>query len=136
MVTKGVVLDDSLVSRESTYDNTTSSEQQDESSNLRYDVDAEIVLIDIDAFDIENDDIGPSYDTNTEVNQSNNDTFETLFAYDIQNVDPNRDKEEHDYIDEQQECTFFAFLVNNLKCEVENYTNVNHEAQQANALLT
>ncbi|GJX31961.1 hypothetical protein Tco_0241816 [Tanacetum coccineum] len=93
-------------------------------------------------------DIGPSYDSDTvtEVPHSNNDTFENMFAhgiqnheqpksihdtyvvnennsniiYDIRNIDSDRDKEEHDYVDYEQQCAFFASLINNLKCDVEN----------------
>ncbi|GJW03706.1 hypothetical protein Tco_1562562 [Tanacetum coccineum] len=56
--------------------------------------------------------------------------------FDIPNIDPHRDKEEHDYVDDDKKCTFFASLIDNLKCDVEKCTKVNHEAPQANALLT
>ncbi|GJU19924.1 hypothetical protein Tco_1153266 [Tanacetum coccineum] len=110
------------------------------------------------------DDIGPSYDSDTvtEVHHSNNDTFENVFARgiqnheqpksipdtyvvnennsdiisDIPNMDQVRDKEEHDDVDDEQQRAFFASLINNLKCAVEKCMKVNHEAQQANALLT
>ncbi|GKD16425.1 hypothetical protein Tco_1205583 [Tanacetum coccineum] len=65
IVTEGIALDGSLVSRERTNDNTTSSKQQDESTNSRYDADAKKVLVDTVASDIENADIGASYDTYT-----------------------------------------------------------------------
>ncbi|GKB74280.1 hypothetical protein Tco_0935692 [Tanacetum coccineum] len=112
----------------------------------------------------ENADIGPSYDSDTvtEVPHSNNDTFENVFAhgiqnheqlesipdtyvvnennsniiFDIPNMDPDRDKEEHDYVAYEQQRAFFASLINNLKCDVEKYNEVNREAHQANALLT
>ncbi|GJU45389.1 hypothetical protein Tco_1202655 [Tanacetum coccineum] len=110
---------------------------------------------------IEHADIGPSYDSDT-VSEVHLDTIENVFAhsiqnhvqhesipdtymvnennsniiYDIPNMDPVRDKEEHDYVDDEQQRAFFDSLVINLKCEVENYTKVNGEAQQANALLT
>ncbi|GJR08560.1 hypothetical protein Tco_0791212 [Tanacetum coccineum] len=48
----------------------------------------------------------------------------------------NRDKEEHDDVYYEQQRAFFASLINNLKCDVEKCNEVNHEAQQANALLT
>nr|GEV73118.1 pyruvate, phosphate dikinase regulatory protein, chloroplastic [Tanacetum cinerariifolium] len=51
-------------------------------------------------------------------------------------MDPDRDKEEHGYVDDEKQRAFFASLINNLKCDVEKSTKVNHEAQQANALLT
>ncbi|GJU24334.1 hypothetical protein Tco_1162955, partial [Tanacetum coccineum] len=53
---------------------------------------------------------------------------------DTPNMDPNIDKEEHDYVDHEQQSAFFASLINNLKCDVEKYNKVNREAQQANAL--
>ncbi|GJS25852.1 hypothetical protein Tco_0486472 [Tanacetum coccineum] len=113
-----------------------------------------------------NDDsnIGPSYDSDTvtKVPHSNNDIFENVFAHgiqsheqpesipntyevnentsniisDIPNIDPDRDKEEHDDVDYEQQHAFFASLINNLKCDVEKCNEVNREAQQANALLT
>ncbi|GKF66971.1 hypothetical protein Tco_0193488, partial [Tanacetum coccineum] len=85
-------------------------------------------------------DIGPSYDSDTltEVPYSNNDTFENVFAHeiknheqpksipdtyvvnennsniisDIPNMDPDRYKEEHDYIDYEQQhaVCFICFL--------------------------
>ncbi|GJZ34741.1 hypothetical protein Tco_0580558 [Tanacetum coccineum] len=45
----------------------------------------------------------------------------------VQDMDPNRDKKEHDYVDDEKERAFFASLVNNLKCEVENCTKVNQD---------
>ncbi|GJS42419.1 hypothetical protein Tco_0567462 [Tanacetum coccineum] len=51
-------------------------------------------------------------------------------------MDPDRDKEEHDYVAYEQHRAFFASLINNLKCDVEKCNEVNREAQQANALLT
>ncbi|GKB60917.1 hypothetical protein Tco_0917103 [Tanacetum coccineum] len=106
-------------------------------------------------------DIGPSYDSNM-VTGVPHDMFENVFAYEIQsheqpqsipdtyevnennsniisdipNMDPDRDKEEHDYVDYEQQHAFFASLINNLKCDVEKCNEVNREAQQANALLT
>nr|GEV29062.1 hypothetical protein [Tanacetum cinerariifolium] len=108
-------------------------------------------------------DIGPSYDSDTvtKVHHSNNNTFENVFAhgiqnheqpkfypdtymvnenngdiiFDIPNMDSDKYKEEHDYVDSEQQHAFFASLINNLKCDVEKCNKVNHEAQQANALL-
>ncbi|GJT19410.1 hypothetical protein Tco_0878116 [Tanacetum coccineum] len=108
-------------------------------------------------------DIGPLYDSDTvsEVPHSSNDTFENLFThgihsqeqpesipdtyevnennnniiFDIPNMDPDRDKEEHDDVDYVQQCVFFASLISNLKCDVDKCNKVNREAQQANALL-
>ncbi|GJW61786.1 hypothetical protein Tco_0111121 [Tanacetum coccineum] len=108
-----------------------------------------------------NADIGPLYDTDT-VFEVHHDIFENMFVHeirnhkqhesiqdtyvvnenksniisDIPNMDPDRDKEEHDYVDYEQHRAFFASLINNLKCEVEKCNMVNCEAQQANALLT
>ncbi|GJV41265.1 hypothetical protein Tco_1419705 [Tanacetum coccineum] len=122
----------------------------DKSSSSGYDANAKKVVVDTVASDIENADMGPSYDIDTEVHHSNNDAFKTVFTYEIQSheqpdsisntyvviennsniisdlpdLDPNRDKEEHNYIDDEQERTFFASLVNNLKCEVENCTKI------------
>ncbi|GJV88591.1 hypothetical protein Tco_1532529 [Tanacetum coccineum] len=65
-------------------------------------------------------DIGPSYDS---------DTVSKIF-FDIPYMDPDRDKEEHDYVDYEQQHTFFAFLINNLKCDVEKCNEIkilNHE---------
>ncbi|GJW79195.1 hypothetical protein Tco_0140877, partial [Tanacetum coccineum] len=109
-------------------------------------------------------DIGPSYDSDTvtEASHLNNDTFENLFPHGIQsheqpesipdtyevnennsniisyvpNMDPDRDKEEHDDVDYEQQRAFFAFLINNLKCDANKCNEVNREAQQVNALLT
>ncbi|GKA26679.1 hypothetical protein Tco_0712788 [Tanacetum coccineum] len=109
-------------------------------------------------------DIGHPYDSDTvtEVPHSNNDTFENVFAHGIQNhdqpesipdtylvnennsnimsnipnMDPNRDKEDQHDVDYEQQRTFFASLINNIKCDVEKCNKVNREAQQANALLT
>nr|GFA92545.1 hypothetical protein [Tanacetum cinerariifolium] len=98
----------------------------------------------------------------TEVPHSNNNTFKNMSAYGIQsheqpesipntyevnknnsniisyipNIDPDRDKEEHDDVDYEQQRAFFTSLINNLKCDVEKCNEVNREAQQANALLT
>ncbi|GJY42561.1 ribonuclease H-like domain-containing protein [Tanacetum coccineum] len=55
---------------------------------------------------------------------------------DIPNMDPDRHKEEHDYVDYEQHRAFFAFSIYNLKCDVEKCNEVNREAQQVNALLT
>ncbi|GJV09176.1 hypothetical protein Tco_1346832 [Tanacetum coccineum] len=107
--------------------------------------------------------ISPPYDndTVTEVPHSNNNTFENVFAHviqnheqsesilktyvvnennsniisDIPNMNPDRDKEEHDYVDYEQQRAFFTSLINNLKCDVDKCNEINREAQQANALL-
>ncbi|GJU74438.1 hypothetical protein Tco_1265843 [Tanacetum coccineum] len=47
-----------------------------------------------------------------------------------------RNKEGHDDVDYEQQCKFLATLINNLKCDVEKCNEANHEAQQANALLS
>ncbi|GJX20707.1 hypothetical protein Tco_0223384 [Tanacetum coccineum] len=109
-------------------------------------------------------DTGPSFDSDTvtEVPHSSNDTFENMFAHgiqshkqpesisdtyevnentnniisDIPNMDPDRNKEEHDDVDYEHQRAFFASLINNLKCDVEKCNEVNCKAQQANDLLT
>ncbi|GJY36125.1 hypothetical protein Tco_0421503 [Tanacetum coccineum] len=160
LVTEGITLDDNLVAKESTYDSVTSSKKLDKSNSSRNDVYVEKILVDMFASDIENADIGPSYDRDT-MSKVHHDMFKNGFAHrihnheqpesipdtymlnknnsniisDIPNMDLVRDKEEHDYVDDQQQHAFFASLVNNLKCEGENYTKVNREALQANALL-
>ncbi|GKA21038.1 hypothetical protein Tco_0701027 [Tanacetum coccineum] len=58
-------------------------------------------------------DIGPSYDNDT-MNENNSNIIS-----DIPNMDPDRDKEEHDYVNYEQQYAFFASLINNLKCEVD-----------------
>ncbi|GJW39958.1 hypothetical protein Tco_0065803 [Tanacetum coccineum] len=106
-------------------------------------------------------DIGPLYDSDT-LFEVYHGIFENMFVHGIQNpeqpesipdtyvvnknnsniisdtlnMDPDRDKEEHDYVDHEQQRAFFASLINNLKCDVEKCNKVNREAQQANALLT
>ncbi|GJY81094.1 hypothetical protein Tco_0493845 [Tanacetum coccineum] len=138
LVTKGITMEDNLVVKES--------------SSLGNDTDAEKTLVETVAFDIKNADIGPSYDSDT-LSKVHHDTFENVFAHriqnhkqpesipdtymvnkntsniisDIPNMDPVKDKEEHDYVDDEQQCAFFASLVNNLKCEVEICTKVNRE---------
>ncbi|GJX49990.1 hypothetical protein Tco_0276835 [Tanacetum coccineum] len=39
--------------------------------------------------------------------------------FDIPNMDPDRNKEEHDYVEYEKHHAFFASLINNLKCDVE-----------------
>nr|GEW48271.1 hypothetical protein [Tanacetum cinerariifolium] len=106
-------------------------------------------------------DIRSSYDSDI-VSEVHHDMFENIFVYrilnheqpksisntyvvnennsniisNISNMDPDRDKEEHDYLDYEQHRSFFASLINNLKCDVEKDMKVNHESQQAIALLT
>ncbi|GJR20892.1 hypothetical protein Tco_0969419 [Tanacetum coccineum] len=65
-----------------------------------------------------------------EVNENNSN-----ISSDIPNMDLDRNKEEHDYVDYEQHHAFLASLINNLKCDVEKCNKVNREAQQANALL-
>ncbi|GJV60220.1 hypothetical protein Tco_1466320, partial [Tanacetum coccineum] len=131
---------------------------------IALDADAKRAWVDKVVSKVEYATVRPSYDkdTLTKVYHSNNDTFKNVFAHgiqnhkqpesildtyvvnennsniisDIPNMDPDRYKEEHDDVDNEQERALFASLVNNLKCEVEICTKVNHEAQQANALLT
>ncbi|GJU37029.1 hypothetical protein Tco_1185383 [Tanacetum coccineum] len=161
LVTEGIALEDNLVTKETTYDSVPSSEQLDESNISGNDADAEKILVETVASNIENTDIEPSYDSDT-MSEVHHDTFENVFAHriqnhnqpesipnthavnennsdiisDIPNMDPVRDKEEHDFVDDEHQRAFSASLVKNLKSKVENYTKVNREAQQANALLT
>nr|GEV38080.1 hypothetical protein [Tanacetum cinerariifolium] len=123
---------------------------------ITLDADARRARVDKVVSDVENAAVIPSYDndTLTEIHHSNNDTFKNEFAhgiqsheqpdsvsntyvvnehnrnniYDIPDMDPNRDKEEHAFVDDEQERAFFASLVTNLTCEVEHCTKVNHEA--------
>ncbi|GJW49412.1 hypothetical protein Tco_0090763 [Tanacetum coccineum] len=110
MVNEGIALDAGLESKVSTYDNT-STEQQDGSSSSRHNVDAERARGDVVVFDVENVIIGPLLDNNTlmEVHHSNNGTFENVFALEIQHHGQHK---------------------------VENYSKASREAQQATALLT
>ncbi|GJV48451.1 hypothetical protein Tco_1438663 [Tanacetum coccineum] len=112
-----------------------------ESSSSGNDTDAKNILVEAIAFGIKNADIGPSYDSDT-LSEVYHDTFKNVFAHiqnheqpesiphtyvvnennsdiisDIPNMDPVRDKEEHDYVDDEQQRAFFAFLVKNLKSE-------------------
>ncbi|GKC25763.1 hypothetical protein Tco_1027913 [Tanacetum coccineum] len=107
---EGITLDVGLESEASTYDNT-STEQQDGSSSSRHTIDAERARGDKVVFDVENVIIGPLLDNNTlmEVHHSNNGTFENMFALEIQHHGQHK---------------------------VDNYSKANHEAQQATALLT
>ncbi|GJX70239.1 hypothetical protein Tco_0307410 [Tanacetum coccineum] len=86
LVNEGIALDASLVSKESTYDNTTSTKQHDESSSSGYDANEKEQVVKA-LFDVENADVGPSFDRNTlnEVHHSDNDTLENVFAHGIQN---------------------------------------------------
>ncbi|GJW36663.1 hypothetical protein Tco_0059583 [Tanacetum coccineum] len=159
LVTEGITLDVGLVAKQSTVDSSTSSEQLDESSNLGNenkssdnesnssgnDLDAEKILIDTTASDIENADIGPSYDSDT-ISEVNHDMFENVFAHGIQNheqpesipdtyvvnennshinsyipnMDPDKENEEHDDVNYEQQHAFFISLINNFKCDVKN----------------
>ncbi|GJT69487.1 hypothetical protein Tco_1028773 [Tanacetum coccineum] len=127
--------------------------------------DSEITWVNEIVSEVENDTVRPSYDkdTLTEVHHSNNDTCENVFAHgiqnheqpesipdtyvvkkennsniisDIPNMDPDRDREDHDYVDAEQQRALFASLFNNLKYEVENCNKDYREAQQADTLLT
>nr|GFB40029.1 hypothetical protein [Tanacetum cinerariifolium] len=84
LVTKGITLEDNLVANESTYDFVRSSKQLDKSNNSGNDEDAEKLLVDTVAFDIENADIGPSYESDI-VSEIHHDMFENVFAHGIQN---------------------------------------------------
>ncbi|GJV70938.1 hypothetical protein Tco_1490933 [Tanacetum coccineum] len=52
----------------------------------------------------------------------------------IPNMDSDRNKEEHDYVEYEQQRAFFASLINNLKCDVEKCNEVNREAQKIKLL--
>ncbi|GKE57989.1 hypothetical protein Tco_1497174 [Tanacetum coccineum] len=152
LVTEGISLDAKNENRSS----------NNESSNSGYDAtDAEKILVDTVTSDIEYVDIGPSYDNDT-MFEVHHETSKNVFAHgiqnheqhelvpdtymvngnngniisDIPNLDSDRGKKEHDDVDNEKERALSASLVNNLKCEVENCTKVNREAQQTNALLT
>ncbi|GJW33866.1 hypothetical protein Tco_0053898 [Tanacetum coccineum] len=136
LVTEGIALDASLVAKQSIVKSNTSSEQQNECNSSRNECsisenenrssDNEIINSGNDAYA----DIRPSHDIDT-VSENNSNIIS-----DIPNMDPARDKEEHDYVDYEQQHAFFISLINNLKWDVEKCTKVNREAQQANALLT
>ncbi|GJT13586.1 hypothetical protein Tco_0860628 [Tanacetum coccineum] len=55
--------------------------------------------------------------------------------FDITNMEPDRGKEEHDSVDNEQQRALFASWINNLKCDVKKCNEVIREAQQANTLL-
>ncbi|GJW19144.1 reverse transcriptase zinc-binding domain-containing protein, partial [Tanacetum coccineum] len=148
LVTEGIAMDDNLVVKESTYNSVTLSEQLDKSSSSRNGCSRsrnETRSFDNESSSLGNDayaDIRPSYDNDTVsepesipdtyvVNENNSNIIS-----DIPNMDPDRDKEERDYVDYEQHHAFFTSLINNLKCDVEKCTEVNREAQQVNALLT
>ncbi|GJS58585.1 hypothetical protein Tco_0653369 [Tanacetum coccineum] len=106
--------------------------------NRSYDHESTSSRIDADA------DIGSSNNSNTLL-EVYNDLFKNMFAYGIQsheqpesisdtyevnennsniisnipNMDPDRNKEEHDYVDYEQHRALFASLINNLKYDVE-----------------
>ncbi|GKE46878.1 hypothetical protein Tco_1478136 [Tanacetum coccineum] len=86
MVNEGIVLNASLNSEASTYDNT-SIKQQDGSSSSEHVADDERARVDKVVSDVENVIARPSYDNDTliEVHHSNNDTFENVFALEIHN---------------------------------------------------
>nr|GEV17037.1 hypothetical protein [Tanacetum cinerariifolium] len=98
LVTEGITLDAGLVVKQSTFESNTSLEQLDKSSSLgngnrsldnesnssgNY-LDAKKRLVDTTTSDIENDNIGPSYDSDTR-SEVNHDMFENVVAYGIQN---------------------------------------------------
>ncbi|GKC85898.1 hypothetical protein Tco_1141615 [Tanacetum coccineum] len=125
------------------YENESSSSRD----NATY---AEKTLVDTVAFDIEYADIEPSYDNDT-VSEVHHDTFENVFAhgiqnyeqpksipdtyvvnennsniiFDIPNMDPDRGKEEHDYVDYEKQRALYVSLINNLKCDVEKCNKIN-----------
>ncbi|GJZ62681.1 hypothetical protein Tco_0618818 [Tanacetum coccineum] len=64
MVNEGITLDAGLDSEESTYDNT-STEQQDGSSSSGYDANAQRAHVDKVVYEVEDTVVGPSYDNDT-----------------------------------------------------------------------
>ncbi|GJT01425.1 zinc knuckle CX2CX4HX4C containing protein [Tanacetum coccineum] len=122
LVTNGITLDASLVAKQSTVDSRTGADAE----------------------------IRPLYDSNI-VSEVHHDLFENLFVHgiqnheqpesipdtyvvnekniniisDISNMDPDRDKGEHDYVDDEQLLAYFPALINNLKSDVEKFKNVN-----------
>ncbi|GKB23332.1 hypothetical protein Tco_0862733 [Tanacetum coccineum] len=78
-----------------------------ESNSSRNDANAKKMLVDMAASDIGNDDIRPSYDSDSDISS------------DIPNMYPDRGKEEYDDVNYEQQRAFFASLINNLKCDVE-----------------
>nr|GEV70988.1 hypothetical protein [Tanacetum cinerariifolium] len=122
-------------------ENRSSNHESNSSGNDAY---AKKMLVDTTASDIENDDIGPSYDSDT-VSEVHLNMFEIVFTHgiqnheqpksnpdtyvvnennsditsDIPNMDPDRGKEEHDDVNYEQRCAFFSSLINSLKCDVE-----------------
>ncbi|GJV66016.1 hypothetical protein Tco_1476844 [Tanacetum coccineum] len=86
MANEGITLDAGLDSKASTYDNT-STEQQDGRSSSGDAADAKKAWDDKAVSEKENAAVGPSLNNNTliEVHLSNNDTFENVFALEIQN---------------------------------------------------
>nr|GFA83879.1 hypothetical protein [Tanacetum cinerariifolium] len=110
MVNADIALDAGLDSEAGTYDNT-SIEQHNGSSGSRHDANAKRTRADKVVSDKVNVAIEHSYDNNTltKVHHSNTDTFENMFALEIQTHGQH---------------------------EVENCTNVNRKAQQLNDSLT
>nr|GEU51756.1 reverse transcriptase zinc-binding domain-containing protein [Tanacetum cinerariifolium] len=84
----------------------------------------------------EDADIGPSYDSDTvyEEPHLSNDTFKNVFAYGKQCHE--QPESIPDIYEIMSDNVLFSSLINNLKFDVEKCSKVNHEAQQANALLT
>ncbi|GJW66226.1 hypothetical protein Tco_0120650 [Tanacetum coccineum] len=125
LVTEGITLDASLVTKKSTVDSSTSS-AHNTVSEVHHDLFENMYVN-----GIQNHNLPKSIPNTYVVNENNSNIM-----YDIPNMDPDRDKAEHDYVDDEQQRAYFASLINNLKFDVEKCTKVNCEAQQANALLT
>ncbi|GJT61159.1 hypothetical protein Tco_1004692 [Tanacetum coccineum] len=132
LVNKGRALDDNLVIKETTDDTVTSLEQLDESSSSMN----ENRSSDKDISNSMNECSRPGNENRSSDHKS------TSSGNDADtDIDPSYDsdivtEEEHDDGAYKQQRAFFASLINNLKCDVENCNEVNREAQQANALLT
>ncbi|GKE65445.1 hypothetical protein Tco_1519606, partial [Tanacetum coccineum] len=86
MVNEGIALDVGLDSEASTYENT-SIEQQDGRKSSSHATDAERTRVEMVVANKENAVVRPSFanSTLTKVHHSNNDTFENVFAHEIQN---------------------------------------------------
>nr|GEX45673.1 hypothetical protein [Tanacetum cinerariifolium] len=121
LVNKGIEMDDSLVANESTDNFVTSTVL-----GVYHDL-----FTNMFAYRIHNHKQPESIPDICVLNENN-----SIIISDIPNMDPDKIKEEHDYVEYEKHHAFFASLVNNLKCDYEKFNEVNREAQLVNALLT
>ncbi|GJS78602.1 hypothetical protein Tco_0728483 [Tanacetum coccineum] len=141
LITKGAAIEACLVTK-----GNENKSSDHESTSSRIDADADIgssndsnILLEVYhdlfknmfAYVIQSHEQPESISDTYEVNENNSNII-----FDIPNMDPDKNKEEHDYVDYEQHHALFASLINNLKCDLEKCNEVNREAQQANALLT